>query len=89
MTYPIRTATVRFEAPVNASGAPVPWGWAHILHPDPDVKQIHIMPLSDTGCHSFDRICACGPCEKDRGFVEHYAFDGREQYEGTSERKKH
>lgn len=51
--------------------------------------QIHIMPLSDTGCHSFDRLCDCRPCEKDRGFIEHYAFDGREQYEGASDRKKH
>lgn len=85
--YAIRSAAVTFKAPV--SNEPPPWGWAHIPHPDPAVIQIHVMPLSDTGCHSFDLICACGCHEDDPGFIHHHAFDGRERYEGAGEAKKH
>jgi hypothetical protein len=55
----------------------------HLQHPDPDVMEIHLMPLSDVGCHAFDIGCACGVWEDPQapGFFNHDAFDHREQYE--------
>lgn len=61
----------------------VPWGWRHIAHPAPEVLEIHLMPMSDCGCHAFDTQCACAPRpDPDQpGFFIHHAFDGREAYE--------
>jgi hypothetical protein len=84
---PIPKVSVRFDTRTQTA-VRVQWGWAHIPHPDPAIHQIHVMPLSDVGVHSFDLICSCGCHEDDPGFIHHNAYDGRERYE-TGQEKMH
>lgn len=93
MSYDPPTVRVTFEqaeAPAPPPIARAPWGWTHIPHPNPAVMEIHLLPLSDCGCHAFDLGCQCAPVEDPvaPGFFHHHAFDGREAYESGA-RKHH
>lgn len=82
MPTPPDDATGGLEVPRIA------WGWRVFDHPHPLVRELHTMPLYDTGLHAFDRACDCRPREDEPGAVIHNAFDGREAYE-TGKRKHH
>ena len=81
---PLRPAPVCAEAVQR-----VYWGWQSIRHPNPQVFEIHMLPLYDWGMHSFDMDCGCAPYEDCPGSIIHNSFDGREAYEPGGTRKHH